>query len=129
MRKVFHAILFVYLILHCTISSATDETQINNLTIQNGLAGETVFKIFKDYSGLIWIGTSNGLNCYNGVSLQTFNANPQKLLNAILDIAQTQNKKLYFSTRNGVFQLNAVDDQLTRIIPYKMLRFSIGFRL
>jgi len=117
MRKVFHAILFVYLILHCTISSATDETQINNLTIQNGLAGETVFKIFKDYSGLIWIGTSNGLNCYNGVSLQTFNANPQKLLNAILDIAQTQNKKLYFSTRNGVFQLNAVDDQLTRIIP------------
>lgn len=118
MKNILSRISFIVcLLLNCTLLFAFDEPEINNLTVQNGLAGETVFKIFKGQSGLIWLGTSNGLSCFNGVSLRTYNASSQKLLNAIIDITQTQDKQLYFSTRNGVFKLNPNRDQLERIIP------------
>ncbi len=112
-------IKFLHLLIICLLSSTlyADEALIANLNDQNGLAGETVFKIFKDSSNLMWIGTSNGLNRFNGVSSKTYNVSSKKQFNAILDIAQTSDGELFVCGRNGVFRLNIEADRLENISP------------
>lgn len=46
------------------------------LTINEGLAHTDVSCIKQDSTGLIWIGTSAGLQCFDGYSLQTFDYYP-----------------------------------------------------
>lgn len=46
----------------------------DHLTIKEGLTHNTVHCITQDTAGYIWIGTSYGLNRYNGFDLKTFNS-------------------------------------------------------
>ena len=43
-----------------------------NITVNDGLAHRTAHSIVQDQQGYIWIGTNNGLNRYDGVSLKTY---------------------------------------------------------
>jgi ligand-binding sensor domain-containing protein len=96
---------------------ASEYPNVNNLNVQNGLAGESVFRIFKDKFGIIWIGTGNGLNSFNGYRLRTFNASPNRELNAIYDIAQTEDNSLFVGTSAGAYSFSSDRNNLIRIIP------------
>lgn len=72
--KFFNLILLT-LILCCT--SFTDgyaffDKDVHLLTMQNGLADNTVSCIFKDRDGFMWFGTTNGLSRYDGKVIQNF---------------------------------------------------------
>ena len=51
---------------------ASAQEKIKHLGALSGISGETVFKIFKDSNGFVWIGTNDGLCCYNGVDIVRF---------------------------------------------------------
>lgn len=97
----------------CLLSEATAET-MRHLTIRDGLTGESVFKIFKDRDGYIWLGTTNGVNRYNGLTLQSYNLGPRRQLNTVQDIAQTSDGLLYVATYGGLFRK---DDRHGRMDP------------
>ena len=112
--------IFILLALTLLVSVeviASEYPVVNNLNVQNGLAGESVFKIFKDKYGIIWIGTGNGLNSFNGYRLRTFNATPNRELNAIYDIAQTVDHNMYVGTSSGAYAFSSDRNGLKRIIP------------
>ncbi len=72
--KGFNLILLT-LILCCT--SFTDgyaffDKDVHLLTMQNGLADNTVSCIFKDRDGFMWFGTTNGLSRYDGKVIKNF---------------------------------------------------------
>lgn len=79
---------------------------MNNLDVYNGLAGGSVYAIFKDRYGIMWFGTSNGLNSYNGLTMKTYNASDNRRRNEIYDVAQTDNGVIYAATADGVYTLD-----------------------
>jgi len=49
-----------------------DQLSFENLSIENGLANNSVRAIFQDKEGYLWFGTLNGLSRYDGQKFKTF---------------------------------------------------------
>lgn len=54
------------LLLAGDISTAQQRMRFKNISIEEGLSQSVVFSISQDSAGFIWIGTQDGLNCYDG---------------------------------------------------------------
>lgn len=71
------SLIFVISILisSCPLASvhAFFDKDIRLLTMQDGLADNTITCIYKDIDGFMWFGTSNGLSRYDGKLFRTLN--------------------------------------------------------
>ena len=65
-------ILSFLLLLGCSPAFALLEIGMQNFTMQEGLADNTVLSISKDKQGFIWFGTNNGLSVYTGSDSKTY---------------------------------------------------------
>jgi methyl-accepting chemotaxis protein/streptogramin lyase len=76
-----------------------------HLTTDQGLSTGTVNFVFTDSNGFIWIGTINGLNRFDGYSIEIFkqdSGNPNSISdNSINCMAEDSEGKLWIGTRNG----------------------------
>ena len=107
---------FTYFML-CLNTPATEIWRQHWLTIYDGLPGLTVTSIKEDPSGKIWIGTSNGISLFNGVSLKNYvlprlHNGPA---NYCFDIDIDAKGNLWAATRDGVFMLDRYADNFERI--------------
>lgn len=59
----------------------SSELMFNHLTVKEGLSDNSVRCIFKDRQGFIWIGTTAGLNKYDGYGVTKFFINNSNLSN------------------------------------------------
>lgn len=82
---------------------STTATALTHLNANDGLSGGTVFAIRKDCYGLMWFATSNGLDCYNGLTFSTYTASGKRSNNVAKDIAQTADGKIYVATEGGLY--------------------------
>jgi len=86
------------------------ELNFFQLTDKDGLSDNYVCAIAQDRDGLIWVGTHNGLNRYDGYGFKNFysKANDSFSLpnNYIASIVPDQNDNLWVSTNEGVFRFN-----------------------
>ena len=112
-----YSIFILFASIAINTVSATENALMNHLTFRNGLSGESVFKVFKDHNGLIWLGTTDGLNCFNGVSIYSYRIKQEKKLNTVHDITETTDKHLYVATQGGLFKRNNKKDSLERVCP------------
>jgi ligand-binding sensor domain-containing protein len=61
--------IFILIVMLFTISNnsfANNELWFRSLTIKDGLSGSDVECLLQDSRGLIWVGTREGLNVYDG---------------------------------------------------------------
>ncbi len=67
---------FLFFILPCLFFTTTFATDyaigVNYITMQDGLSDNNVNAIIKDSKGFIWLGTSDGLNRYDGYEIKSF---------------------------------------------------------
>lgn len=94
-------------------------------TVKDGLSFDLITTIYKDKDGKIWIGTADGITCYDGknfsivpISKITGNINyeptklhpvfgfPQPVENHILSILQDRKGVFWFGTHTGVYRYN-----------------------
>lgn len=77
-----------------------------HLTIKEQLSHYSVMALYQDERGLIWIGTRNGVNVYDGSELHTYrrdwDTDGELLSNSIRDITGDKNGKIFFLTIRGV---------------------------
>jgi ligand-binding sensor domain-containing protein len=76
-----------------------------NVTLQKGLSQNSVYSIEEDRDGLIWIGTWDGLNVYDGYSYTIF-GKEQGLSNETIRTLHYSGGYLWIGTENG---LNRMD--------------------
>lgn len=77
-----------------------------SLTIYEGLAGESVYAIYRDAEGLTWFGTVNGITCYDGYNMTSFNVSTRRSKNAVNGFTTTANGRFYAAASSGLYVRN-----------------------
>ncbi len=78
--------------------------QQRKLTMDAGLATNTVNTIVRDSRGFIWVGTANGLCRYDGNSVETYQVSEKEDPSCINVILPTNENSLFVGTSHGVYQ-------------------------
>ncbi len=82
---------------------------IETFTNLNGLSHNNVHCVFQDSKGFIWIGTSAGLNRYDGKNFRVFKNDPQNpktiSSNNIYGICEDKNQNIWVATEYGFNQI------------------------
>jgi ligand-binding sensor domain-containing protein len=84
--------------------------EFNHIQQADGLSFNYVRCLFKDRDGFLWIGTTNGLNRFDGAQFTIFRhdpANPHSLgNNAVHAICQDKRGHLWLATDTGISEFN-----------------------
>lgn len=109
-RKKICAILF----LICGLSNLfANDLYFLRINGESGLSHNNVRAIVEDSYGFVWLGTRNGLNRYDGVSLKQFECYDSKLRkrnNNIGCLYEDADKKLWIGTDKGVFNFDPITE-------------------
>ena len=88
----------------------------NNINIEQGISQSTIEIIFQDSKGYIWLGTSDGLNRYNGYEFKIYNYEEYQNSishNGITDITEDKYGNIWVNTVSGVNKINTVTDEIS----------------
>lgn len=113
---------FILLFILCCCFNRVDANDItfSHITTENGLSQYTVNTIYQDENGLIWIGTGNGLNRYNGNEIKVYkrsrNSDNTLLHNVISQITGNRNGEIYILGPTGITGLNLVDGRFSVLL-------------
>lgn len=132
-RLVERLLLFFCLLLPTTWAKAATfgEKSMINLTLTDGLAGETVRNIMTDHNGYVWIATTGGVSIYNGQQLMTLRIqrseeeHTQKQARGyyrghileVFDLCETRDHTVYAATEGGLYRLATVSGEFEHILP------------
>lgn len=104
--KNFSFLLLALLINTCPLyqTYAFFDKDIHILTMQNGLADNTVTCIYKDEDGFMWFGTGNGLSRYDGKTVRNFK--PTQDYTSIFTIAKLSDEYLGILSSDSLYYFN-----------------------
>lgn len=103
------------MVLH---AATIGEETMFNLTLRDGLTGETVHDIMTDCNGITWIATNSGVNVYNGKQLDSFTM--QDELGRSLEVyslAEVAGKCIYAATEAGLWAIRLGSPHFERVLP------------
>ncbi|WP_439484362.1 hybrid sensor histidine kinase/response regulator transcription factor [Cyclobacterium plantarum] len=90
-----------------------------HITVEDGLSQGSVFSIFQDHKGFIWIGTRDGLNKYDSQNFTIYRNEPGDSLsltdNYITSIFEDSLHRLWVGTFEGLNLYDASQDKFYRI--------------
>ncbi|HEY4877235.1 MAG TPA: two-component regulator propeller domain-containing protein, partial [Puia sp.] len=126
MRKIFRNIILVSMLLgvrEIVFAQPFPELRFKHLTTKDGLSDNQVTCINEDNNGLIWFGTVNGLNRFDGYRIKQFvhqDADPSSMPgNNISQVLPDSKNNLWISTASGLVYFNTNSQ--------KALSFKNGF--
>lgn len=84
--KYLNLILFILIISSCPINlvHAFFDKDIRLLTMQDGLADNTITSIYKDDDGFMWFGTNDGISRYDGRTVRNFKPQESYIPNSVI---------------------------------------------
>lgn len=97
-------VLVVFII--ATLTGYSQSRRFSHLTSENGISQSEVYSFLKDSRGFVWFGTIDGLNKYDGYSIEIFNTkrnDPHGLSNnTIRSLAEDHLGRIWIGTNNGL---------------------------
>ena len=85
-RLIFPFVLLIYSLI-CQADGGKDSYIFRKVDYQQGLSNSAVLCLFQDNTGLMWFGTYDGVNCYDGRSMEVFRSDfsaPKALSNNVI---------------------------------------------
>lgn len=119
MIKYYRNLFSLVFVLFCsTVFAYNDHFRITRITTEQKLSNNSISCIFKDSRGFIWIGTSNGLNRYDGYDFVVYKHNPNDSSsisdNFISSIFEDPEGKLWIGTQGtGLNKYDPVTETFT----------------
>jgi AraC-type DNA-binding domain-containing proteins len=98
-----------FLILYLVCSNALFASSLRQYSIKDGLSDPTVSSVYQDRKGLLWLGTNNGINTFDGLNFQTllFGDIPNPFTSNIIgNIIEAENDILWVVTNNSLVRFN-----------------------
>lgn len=105
-------VLTLALTLICSLASGNS---IRRISTFEGLSNNSVFSLHQDHLGHLWIGTTDGLNIWDGHSLEMFNPDDGKNFfagNTILSIHSDGGDGIWLRTYYGISHINTTTRQI-----------------
>lgn len=131
MKKII--LLFLIILNLTSVFAQKQNITFNHLTTDDGLSQFSVNSLYTDEQGVLWIGTREGLNRYNGNDIKTFKLqknNPNSLFcNTILRITGDQNGKVYLLCTEGVAELDLATQKFTTMLQGNVTSIYFNKRL
>ncbi len=129
MKKIFA--FFFYTLLCGNFLWAQGTELYHNLSIEQGLSDVSVNAIAQDKYGYIWLGTSNGLNRYDGYSIKTFYADSYNNLtsNNIVALHSDADGRLWVGTSRGLVEYDFKTEAFIRRIDSSILGYNFIYCL
>ncbi len=104
--------LLFFVLLLSSLSFYAQKNNFNSFTVRNGLPHNTVYKIFQDSKGYLWLGTDGGgVSKFDGRKHTYFKKENGLLGNVVRDIIEDKNGKIWFATDEGISIYDGVDFQ------------------
>jgi len=104
-RKIFQKLLVLLLLAIHIVVFGQDDPKFINLTTKNGLSANTINTILQDHNGLMWFGTNDGLNKFDGTNftIYTYNSNDSASIpsNDITALLEDRTGRLWIGTSGG----------------------------
>ena len=94
-------VLILYYLLCLSTTAISQTLQFKNITVNDGLLSSTVYCVFQDSKGFIWIATINGVSRYDGKTFENFTADNGLSDNEVLKILEDSKGRIWFLTYNG----------------------------
>ncbi len=98
-------LFFIFLFADILIFGQEVNFVFDRFYVEDGLSQGNVNCIFQDNKGLIWLGTDDGLNKFDGYSFTTYRSNPKDTNsisnNHITDIVEDSKGNLWIGTMGG----------------------------
>ena len=114
-----NCILLCFVLFSLNSNSQQDILPFRSLTTGMGLSHGDVFCFYQDHEGYLWIGTSDGLNKYNGIGFTVYkfkrndtNSLSSSLVNALYE---DRRNNLWIGLLNGICRYNRDLDNFERI--------------
>ncbi|MFT3825293.1 MAG: two-component regulator propeller domain-containing protein [Chitinophagaceae bacterium] len=116
-RHIIPAALFF--LAFCTRLYAQQQPAFHHLTVENGLSQNAVITISQDNQGFIWLGTSNGLNRYDGYRVKVYQSRASDsttiMGSNVISILNDSHKNMWIGTYNGLSKYQPETDRFKRI--------------
>lgn len=120
MSRPLNILRLLLLCLCLPVAAAGQQIPFKHITTDDGLSQISVNCLYVDKEGIIWIGTRDGLNKYNGSTIQTFRPdkkNPNSLAtNKILSIVGDGNNTLYILYTEGLAVLDLTVEKINTLV-------------
>ena len=88
-----------------------------HISAKDGLTDNVASCFYQDSRGVMWIGTSAGLNSFDGSEIYTWVSGPGKLSdNRVNAITEDKRQNLWIATFNGLNRLNLVTRKIENYI-------------
>lgn len=120
--KKFIAALLLSLPLSAAASDQGAEYAFKRVGYAEGLSHSAVLSIFQDNTDLVWMGTYDGLNCYDGTSMQTYRsdflADGALTNNIISSICQADGDNLWVNTFQSLNRLSKQSGEITKTFSF-----------
>lgn len=117
LKRTFGVIFCLFLSMMIRASIVGEEAVVS-LTLSDDLTGETVRSVMTDHNGFTWIGTSGGVNVFNGQQMHSFpivGDNGRTL--EVRSLCETQNRCIYAATEAGLYRMCYGTSKFERILP------------
>ena len=118
MRKVI--LLFLLFLSVAGVRTQGQNITFSHLTTDDRLSQFSVNSLYIDEQGIIWIGTREGLNRYNGNDIKSFKLNkndPNSLFsNTVLRITGNKNGKVYLLCTDGVAEFDLTTQRFKTLL-------------
>ena len=128
-------ILSFYLLIVSSVSFSQVEHRFVPINTSQGLSQNSVHCIFQDSDGLLWLGTQDGLNSFNGRDFKIYRYNPADTNSLsdhfILSITEDANGMIWVGTGSGLNKLNKRTGKITRyyLNPNEKNKVSANYAL
>jgi len=89
---------------------------IREISSSDGLSNSAVLSIYQDSDGFMWFGTVDGLNIYNGTSIEVFKPSEGENHlsgNLIESIIEAEKGTFWISTNKGLNKLNRLENKVS----------------
>ncbi len=100
------------------VAMPSDDGALVNVSLADGLSGETVLDIMTDRDGYTWIATTGGVSVFDGRNLLTLRIQNEKgRVLEVRSLCETRCHGIYAATEGGVYQLTAASGRFQRVLP------------
>jgi diguanylate cyclase (GGDEF)-like protein len=92
--------------------------RFDRLSLEQGLSQSTVWDIFQDRTGYVWLATEDGLNRFDGASVKVYRHDPSDAASLpgsfVYDIKEDAAGNLWLATINGLAMWERATDRILR---------------